>query len=484
MRFLLIAFLLLLMACTGEVEGEVQERVIVAVNPEWLVPDSVEEQMWKSDYIVRATLSSAVASTEQVGSEHRPILKHNFTVHEWIKGTGPSSIVVIVRPAYRPGEEDYEIADRTWYKDAETAQQRAYLLLSARNTTWDSVQGILLLVKETKDWYYDWYQMSEVTAQPDTFMFTAFQTSERPSLDHSIASLHRVWLPASGSSDGSTGRGATGFMSEGAEEPSTTLADFRALQKTIETALASDVEGYAECYQRSIRNRHIREQQPIKLAPVQQSINSGTTPELTLSEDSFEASTWIRDGNSDLFRVDGLAVIPIRPLPAGVYTFNRFYQFPAWEVCDYKPDTLPQVWTVTVTAPAGVIEEFLFDPTTIGTAVGQESASEALGGLKWESGKVTVGALPHSTIEVIELDGTVSLSLASTDATQDGTSYRWSVKDQPWANGDKLMVRVTKGPNRARVFEQESYTLSIAENLRAYNIVGFVSAPDPDGDEP
>ena len=61
--------------------------------------------------------------------------------------------------------------------------------------------------------------------------------------------------------------------------------------------------------------------------------------------------------------------------------------------------------------------------------------------------KVTpVTALASQVVEVIELDGTGSLSLSVAAATVDAANntLSWTVSSAPWHNGDKLMVRIHK----------------------------------------
>ena len=50
-------------------------------------------------------------------------------------------------------------------------------------------------------------------------------------------------------------------------------------------------------------------------------------------------------------------------------------------------------------------------------------------------------------MDFIELDGSVSLSLAVADATVDAANDTliWSVPSPPWHDGDKLMVRIGEG---------------------------------------
>ena len=63
---------------------------------------------------------------------------------------------------------------------------------------------------------------------------------------------------------------------------------------------------------------------------------------------------------------------------------------------------------------------------------------------------LTLGAhvsLSGHVLDFIALDGNVSLSLFTDSATVDSTAgtYTWTMSSQPWADGDKLMLRIREG---------------------------------------
>ena len=148
-----------------------------------------------------------------------------------------------------------------------------------------------------------------------------------------------------------------------------------------------------------------------------------------------------------------------RPLPQGTYRFYWFVQGPYNALCDGVPElvkTRDEV-IVTVTASEGTLHEAFFDPVTLASGVGADSSngvlnpasfsvdgtSTSITGLKWESGSVVLSLSPYSSLsghklDFIELDGSVSLSLAVSSATEDSSAgtLSWSVSDQPWHNGD------------------------------------------------
>ena len=75
------------------------------------VSPSLEEQIFDSDTIVRASLLSASARAETVPSDpgvaptYRAVHELRFTVHEYLTGSGPSEIVVVVRDEYTSNAE-------------------------------------------------------------------------------------------------------------------------------------------------------------------------------------------------------------------------------------------------------------------------------------------------------------------------------------------------------------------------------------------
>ena len=162
-----------------------------------------------------------------------------------------------------------------------------------------------------------------------------------------------------------------------------------------------------------------------------------------------------------------------RPLPAGTYqyksTLQKYYEFPCNFIRGYHT-----IENVVVTAPDGVLHELFFDPVIMGSGVaadstngvlkptsftGSDGTSATIEGISYEStstgseqaGTVKVevdppAALMGQIVDVIELDGSVSLSLDVADATVDAANdtLSWSVSSQPWEDGDKLMVRISE----------------------------------------
>ena len=134
-----------------------------------------------------------------------------------------------------------------------------------------------------------------------------------------------------------------------------------------------------------------------------------------------------------------------------------------YQPCNFIPTEHKLNYTITVTPTEGVLHETLFDPVTLTAGVGATTNQGAIshrdfsvGGsrgsvsvLRWRNGKVVLKLDPFVSLagyrlDFIELDGTVGLSLDAASATEDTTAktLRWDVAEQPWEDGDLLMVRI------------------------------------------
>ena len=194
--------------------------------------------------------------------------------------------------------------------------------------------------------------------------------------------------------------------------------------------------------------------------------------------DGTEITTRDRDGDGELEAgVDWILyqqmLRNVRPLPGGTYSFTIKDLSDVATPCN---DVEAHEWTVSATAPENVLHELLFDPVTVGEAIAADDtngvlkpaaftdgdgSSATIEGISYEApstgtgqtGTVKVEVDPHDTlsgqiVDIIELDGTVSLSLNARDATVDeaNDTLSWSVASAPWENGDKLMVRIRRAP--------------------------------------
>ena len=180
----------------------------------------------------------------------------------------------------------------------------------------------------------------------------------------------------------------------------------------------------------------------------------------------------IQGGNDAyLFSTDPVPFHTRRLIPQGDYRFYHNGLGPdSGAICggDFIPEeakTSREIF-VHVTAPEGVLHEAFFDPVASGESVGAggadgvlKPAAFTLNGsqttvrrIEWESGRVVMrlepddNALADHHVDFIALDGSVSLRLDFDDAAQatlgGAPALAWGVCDQPWSDGDLLMLRI------------------------------------------
>ena len=197
----------------------------------WSVSPSLDEQVFDSDAIVRATLLSATAGTESVPSDpgvaptYRAVNELHFTVHEYLKGSGPSEVVVVVRD-----EANYPGTVGTFVLEAD-ALGRAREQLKQRRTTWDDREAVLFLRTGGPSQSGGASGGSQRTAQSNQAIeFTQSNPVFQTPFDYSIDTLSRAWLPARDA--GATGASRSAdreYITDGSKSPQPTisLADLR-----------------------------------------------------------------------------------------------------------------------------------------------------------------------------------------------------------------------------------------------------------------
>ena len=434
-------------------------------------------------------------------------LKFSLNVSEYLKGAGPSNIVVVWVDGW------------SWEAESRANDFKAELL-AARDAQWDDREAIIFL-RNTNTGLRFGKTLQEQLELEDHFFLA--RGAEFPYDD--LYSLHsegpRKWLPAA---TGSSGGGDTAYLMavppqpgeaavENSTTPTVTLGDLRILiqQVTGEYSGGGESEAYNECvrdkYELQQMTRYFWERDGSVMEihePADSALASGLPAGTVLHQrEEFglypdqKAKTWLEGQDAALFSVaqgetitydtdedgkltegiDWLGVpetfTVLRPLPAGTYKLVRREVWGRHLICNYVQSL---GWTVTVTAPAGTLQELFFDPVTVGNAIaadanngtlepraftGEGGVAATIGRIEYEdvagigrvAGLVTVNvnpatALSGHTVHVIELDGGVSLSLRVADATVDNVNntLSWSVLSTPWESGDKLMVRIHAPP--------------------------------------
>ena len=412
-----------------------------------------------------------------VDGEYRAVHAFRFRVIEYLKGAGASEITVRTRTNGTRGTEV-------------EALQVATDSLAERDTSRDTHEAILFLGERYRD---GTAEAAAGSSQPeDEFQFLL--SGPYPPLQYTIDTLNRVWLPAKdppapeetgSSSDDSALLFLTGNSSEAA--PSTMLlGELRSEIAAVDalTGTGGGTEEHKICVVEGWRDAHFFAGSRALTGPFvppesTHQLASGAPEGTAVVSFNFNGLGYDRfligGADEDLFKAvrnddddrpeNGYVIgnTTARPLPAGTYQYKNFIQTYLEVPCNFIRDS-HTIKNVVVTAPEGTLHELFFDPVTVGSTVSADSAngvlkpvsftdansaSATIEGISYESGTVEIEVDPHTALEgqivdVIELDGTVSLSLNAGDATVDAANdtLSWSVSSQPWEDGDKLMVRI------------------------------------------
>ncbi len=505
-------------------------------HPSWRVPPSLEEQIFTSSVIVRATLQSVTAATETVPSDpgvaptYRPVQELRFTVHEYLQGTGPTALLVVVR-------------SRHAYLTEAQARADAEYAVARRVTTWDDRQGVLFLEAPARPYTPAAASggAAGATGRASATVLRFTQSNYDQSVwNYSVDTLSRAWLPAreaagAGGASGAAARTASqAYITDGAASPPpvVSLTDLRAkiAAMAAELQAGAGFAGYADClHGKIIRERYNRADPwtPIRLEATLTSEAAGGAEVYKARNDYREPQYnryWLSGPDMSRFRAlivddDDASntgyehrLTTARPLPAGAYRVHYNSQHHRRFPCNFVPlDAYTDV-TVTVTAPAGTVHEAFFDPVAVGAGVGADDSHGALTPtgftvgataatlqrLVWEAKQLELefsSAVPLADhyLDVIALDGSVSLRLRLDDATtaataSGGQAWRWRACTAPWAAGDQLMLRLhhsatalsdvaaAPGCGPAPTFGAASYEFSVAEDAAAGAAVGTVTA--------
>ena len=450
----------------------------------------IEEKIIESPVIVKATMTAFSSDTAVVtdvysGTDnmHSAVLKFKLNVDEYLKGTGPSSIVAVW------------VDGRSYDTEAEANRGKA-VILAERDNQWDDKEAIFFLFDNAGGFGT---RLDDQLQRADHFLLGVgdrFSSDDRYSL-HSKS--RRYWLPAAAGS--LTGDGQEFLLDV---PPATGTAatitlgnlKMRITEVTAEFKGGDGSQAYRDCvvekfrYIRNQRNFPEERGSPYTLWNINQSLVSGQPAGTVLdrreayggypdaknalwlegrdsalfdtADGDSTASDTDGDGEYDTIKYDQM-VIFARPIPAGEYSFNLKEPWRYHVICEF---VISNEWTVTAIAPEATLHEAFFDPVTVGSAVaadgangvlkpatfaGANGAPATIERIAWEAGTVSIELSPHTgiaghAVDFIALDGSVSLSLDVADATVDAANntLSWPVASRPWGSGDKLMVRIRK----------------------------------------
>ena len=441
----------------------------------------IEEKIIESSIVVRATMTSFSSEViVEADGKYAVVLKFNLDVSEYLKGTGPSSIVAIW-------------VDGNSYDTRAGADNRKAIILAERDAQWDDREAIVFLYGVLSGFGAS---LDSELQLADRFLLYVGD----PYSSDDFYSLHskrnKRWLPAA-SSASSTSDSQEFLLDVPPPTETITLGELKRkiTEVTAELDGGDGSERYRECVLE--KYQHIRNQRnwpeerghAYTIWNIDHRLVSGLPAGTVLDQreayggyPDIKVLLWLEGRDSALFDiVDGAAtgidkdgdgaydtikydrmVQLARPLPAGEYRFDLKEPRPRYAICNF---VISNEWVVTAVAPEGVLHEALFDPVVDASAVAADSsvgvldpaafidagATTTIERIEWEAGTAKMKLTPHTALtgrvlDFIELDGRVSLSLVVDEATVDAgnNTLSWSVSPQPWDDGDQLMVRIRR----------------------------------------
>ena len=427
-------------------------------------PPTLEEHILTSDVVARVTLRSVEPTARWDGSDYLPYITITFDVLEALQGSPRQTAVV-----------DLLAGELCCHKNEADALAVGRRWIAERDTSLDGNEALVFLWDVSRSEY----SLAEGRPASIGYVFAgdgfATWNEDRYSI---FSDLNKAWFPAT-----SAGGGQPFHIDDPSTGRTMTLADIKALVTTTNAEVDPSIEGHAECvlakYQEQ-RGGHPKPpeflgEENIAIASGQDansvihSYRTGarigrTYPKYVVDGpdgQSFSGETV--DNDTDPENEYWREFKQVRPLPGGAYVFHHGIQFQEFFPCGYFP--LSRVkYTVTATPPSGTLHELFFDPVDVGDTLAADStngvikpaaftdangASATLSSISYDSDTVKLEVTPDDVlddhiVDIIELDGTVSLSLDVADATVDAANntLSWSVSSQPWEDGDKLMVRI------------------------------------------
>ena len=458
--------------------------VSMAPIPYWGVT-SIEERISASAAVIKARLTNTTTEVvtttfEGLNEDYYVALKFHLSVSEYLSGSGSNNI------------------DALWVSmerldTRREAQDAAPRIAAQRNTLWDNREALLFLEDNNE-------LFGPLVEGANNYFLAHASDPTREDFYSLISRYDRRWLPAASATPATPPSDGQEFLLEaesaGSAPATITLGEL----KTRVTAVNTELNGgdgsaeYKDCVRlkyKLIRRDDWRESTEGKRSLTPKPPDTFASGQAAGTElfkyregfvhDNKKSKFWLdgsdsalfttkegpqrardsnRDGQPDGFLFDQYVVIA-RPLPQGSYTFNTNLVLWTLLACGH---TYTYKVTANVTAPEGTLHELFFDPVTVGSTVAADGANgvlepatltDANGGsatissISYESGTAEVEVTPDDAlaghiVDIIELDGAVSLSLVVDEATLDAANgtLSWAVAEQPWHDGDLLMLRI------------------------------------------
>ena len=262
---------------------------------------------------------------------------------------------------------------------------------------------------------------------------------------------------------------ASGSVAAGTGQPEEySIDELRERIEAMENLIreGEDIEGWEDCIESKLLFENYRRKHKDTLASVfdVEPFPSGLPAGSIV--DVFNTMYWFTGDNAPLFHYGANEITTARPIPVGVYEVHAQYQKSEWIPCDYVAP--PVIWRYTFESAEGVLHEAFFDPVHIDEGVGASNEDGVLRpesfesddgeivveGIKWRDEQLEMELsaatdLADHRMDFIALDGSVSLRLDFDNAidSEEGSAAKlsWGVCEQPWEDGDMLMIRIASG---------------------------------------
>ena len=379
-------------------------------------------------------------------TDYSPVVQSRYEVLEYLKGDGDSEIVVDAKNIF-DAHSSFEHA-------LQTAQSQSAAQLSELGG--GDVVVFLQRMEHNPDFILDASRKANETEwrrhNAQTGLFSAVGDVGDISTTFSAASVS---------------------AQDNEQSADFSIDELRARIVAMESLLreGKDIEGWEDCIASRFLQENYRRAQGDSLSSVFDVEPSPSGLPADSIVDKFDTTShtqWFTGDSASLFHYGAYEITTTRPLPAGAYEVNSHFQDLEWVPCDYVPP--PVIWRYNFESAAGTLHEAFFDPVDIGGAVGADGASgvlkpasftfdgsdAAIERIAWRDGQVQLSLSPRISladhhIDFIALDGSVALRLDFDDAVErvdddDVATLAWGVCEQPWVDGDMLMLRISESP--------------------------------------
>ena len=411
------------------------------------VPPTLDERIFFADVIaivrpisVEPSVLSLQFTTEQ--PQYSPFVQSGYEVIEYLKGDGDPEIIVDAKNifvTYSNVEQALQIAEsKAAAQLSELGDRGAVVFLQRMQYNPDSVLDVSRKANET-----EWRQHNVQTG-----LFSASQD---------VGNASTTFNAASGSA---AVVGNEAFS----------IGELRERIEAMESLIreGEGIDGWEYCIRsRFFQENYLRAREFPSVFDVEP-FPSGLPAGSIIDEfDTTSPKQWFTGANEHLFHYGANEITTTRPIPSGAYEVQSHFQESEWMPCDYVPP--PDTWRYNFESAASTLHEAFFDPVDIGDAIGADGESGVLQPewfeseegetvierIEWSEGQVDTELSPATDLadyrmDFIELDGSVALRLAFDDAValvdaDDVATFAWGVCEQPWADGDLLMLRIAEG---------------------------------------